>query len=581
MSIEKIGPYRLGAKLGRQSRHQVYDAVHEETGEAVAIKLVNITTKVDRDFAIKRIELEAKLLKRLQHPNLVRIIDAAIEGNTLYFVMEKVDAEPLSALLGRRGKLAWDLSVDYALQIAEGLEYLHDQELLHLKVTPDKILVTPDGQVKLTDMRLNRARKRRWDDSGNRVLDTAAYLAPEQLAGEDVSIKCDMYSLGVLLFEMITGKLPFEPETLARLIQRKRFLSPPGLAAIELDTPIWLDRLVSQLISGDIARRPHSMHAVVLSLKETKKMDATRMGVAQRTAKGFNPITMGNDSAEARRLLGMETQEKPARDYSVPILATCLLLVVILLGVGIGWSMIPPKPEALLSRARELVAAGDFESLVLAERDCLKPLLERVKQGPMVEEAEELMLETRARLAGCRIEFDLVNQRPPKSRIERRCMDAWMLEEEKKYREAWDAYRAIAKDTDPESEDADFGLFAELKQRLIAEQIASGEAARKELEAELFEILNDLETDHEESIARLETVLALYGSSPQHNDLMEPARQILQRLIDERSPPTSDTTIEEAPPQTEPDSESRGKADSEGEPQNEDDSTRSPEPSDQ
>lgn len=546
MSIEKIGPYRLGQKLGRQSRHQVYEAVHESTGETYAVKLVNITSKVDRDFAIKRIELEAKILKRLDHPNLVRIIEASIEGNTLYFVMEKVDAEPLSAILGRRGKVAWDLAVDYALQVAQGLEYLHNQDLLHLKVTPDKVLVSPDGRVKLTDMRVNRARKRRWDDSGNRVLDTAAYLPPEQLAGEDVSIKCDMYSLGVMLFEMITGKLPFDPETLPRLIQRKRFLTPPSLASIELDTPIWIDRLVSQLIAGDVARRPHTMHAVVLSLLETKKMDATRMGVAQRTAKGFNPVTMGNDTAEARRLLGMDKKEKPPRDYSIPILAASLVLVVVLLGIGVGWVLTPPKPEVLIARARELVDAGDFESLVLAERDCLEPLLERAPDGPFAEAAQTLLTETQARLAGCRVEFDILNQRPPKSRAERQCMDAWALEEENKLIEAWNAYRDAAHSIDLESEDRDFGLFAALKQKELAAKIAAREEARGEVEKELSEILIGLDTDKEQALARLETLVAIYGESEPLQDLMGPAAAMLTRIKEQALLDSTETAADES-----------------------------------
>lgn len=531
MSIEKIGPYRLGQRLGRQNRHQVFSAVHEETGNEVAIKLVKITSKVDRDFAVKRIELELRILKRLDHPNLVRIYDADIEGDLLYFVMEKVDAEPLSAILGRRNKLAWDLVLDYSLQIARALEYLHEQDLLHLKLTPDKVLVSPEGKVWLSDMRVNRARKRRWDDSGNRVLDTAAYLAPEQLAGEDVSTKCDMYSLGVMMFEAITGKIPFAPETMGRLIQRKKHLSPPSVAAVELDVPVWIDRLIAQLVHGDAARRPHTMHAVVLSIEEAQKMDASKMGVAQRAARGFNPVTIGKDSEEARRLLGMRKKpEGKPRDYSVVLLSVALMVVVLLLGIGMGWALTPAKPEKLMAKARELVAAGDMQSLLLAQRDCLNPVLERDPEGPFADEARELLDLSEARIAGCRIEFDLDRQRPARSRGEQRCMEAWLLEDDEEWLSAWETYGEAAAESDLDSEDRGFHLFAKLRQKELARLIANAEGAQAEFEARLDEVLALVETDRPAAIEKLTVALALYDQSESMTELVTTSRNYLENL---------------------------------------------------
>lgn len=515
MSPTQIGPYRLGERLGRQTRHQVFAATHIETGEQVAVKLVNLTSKVDHDFAVKRVQLEARILERLDHPHLVKILDALVVENQLCFIMEKVDAEPLSQRLRRRGKLAWDLAVDHARQLAEALDYLHQEDLLHLKLTPDKVLVSDDGQIKLTDMRINRARKRRWDDARSRVLDTAAYLAPEFLAGEEVTAKCDLYSLGVILFEMITGKLPFEPDTMERLIQRKRHLTPPSVSSLVMECPVWVDKLVASMIAGDPARRPHTMHAALLSLIEAQKMDASKMGVAQRVAKGFNPLSVGRDPGEARRLLGMEEKpEKTPRDWSIPALVAGLALVILLAGLGIGWALLPLSPDKMLERARELVAADDAATLSEAKRTYLLPLLEKVPQGPLNDEARQLLDVAETKLAGRKMRLNYKFDREPNSEGERLCRAAWLREEDEEWLAAWRLYRNAAQAADANSEDRGYHLFAQQEMKRIAEILAKQDDARERIQTETETAAQEFAAQKLDAAqARLQELIAIYGES--------------------------------------------------------------------
>lgn len=555
---QQLGPYRLGRRLGRHSRHQVFEAIDTRSGATVAIKLVRITSKVDRDFAVKRLQLEARMLVRLNHPHLVRVLDADIVDDSLYFVMEKIDAEPLSAILSRRGKLAWDLAIDYARQIAEALDYLHQEDLLHLKVTPDKILVTPDGRIRLTDMRVNRARKRRWDDARSRVLDTAAYLAPEFLAGEDVTEKCDLYSLGVILFEMITGKLPFEPDTMGRLIQRKKHLNPPAVSSLIAETPVWVDALVAQLIAGQPGRRLPTMHAAVLSLVEAQKMDASKMTVAQRLTKGFSPLSVGRDPEEARRALGIaEKAKRKSVDPQIPLLIGGLLLVVALIIGGVVWSMLPPNPDTLIARARELVEADDAVTLAVAKTDCLVPLLERYPDGPHAAEARELLDQAETKLAGRRMRLDYKLDRAPRSEAQQLCLNAWLREEDDDWPAAWERYREAIRTIDPDGPDRGFWLYAKEQSAIAAEKIASrpesAETIRSEYAAAVA-LVEQGETD--EARRRLEELVALYGAHAPLDELMETVRAGLEALpvetaADETTESTESTESAESTENTE------------------------------
>ena len=174
MENTRVGPFQIIQKLGANRRHNVYRAIQVHQKREVALKFIRLPPSVDKAKAISRIRRETKILKKLEHPNLVRVYGAGVEGSNIFFALELVRGESLSTILMRREKLAWDLVVEYAKQIALMLEYVHSHEIIHLKLTPDKILISEDGTVRVTDLRLNRSRKRRWDESSRKALDVAA-----------------------------------------------------------------------------------------------------------------------------------------------------------------------------------------------------------------------------------------------------------------------------------------------------------------------------------------------------------------------------------------------------------------------
>lgn len=391
MTTKTIGPYELQQKIGSHSRHHVYRAIRSETGAEVALKIVRMPSKVKHESAKKKIEFEARLLKRLNHPNLVKILDAGVEDQNAYFVMEPTDGESLSSLMSRRGKLAWDLAVDYAKQIAAALEYIHSLELVHLKMTPEKILIESGGKVKIADLRVNRAKKRRWDVSRQNEVDVAAYMSPEQLDGSGGTAKSDLYALGVVLFEMLTGKLPHEPDTLPRLLKRKQHLAAPKVSLFSVDCPIWLERLVARLLAADPLERPHSAEAVIHALNEVQKIDAQGTGVAEHLAGGFNALTAGQDKSEAKRVLGRK-EPRPEIDPALKNmiwLSAALGATMALSVFGIWYAVTPPSEEKLYAQAKAMIDQGDSRSLKIAHSRYVEPLVKHYPNGVHADEVQE------------------------------------------------------------------------------------------------------------------------------------------------------------------------------------------------
>ncbi len=224
----------------------------------MALKFIKLPPDVNRDNALAKINREVAVLKKLEHPHLVRMYGAGVYEDQVFFAHELIEGETLASLLSRRGRLAPDQVIDFGGQIASVLEYLHHNEIIHSKLTTDKLIIDAEGQIHVADLRLNRSRKRRWDAARRATLETAAYMPPEQLLGEGSTPKSDLYSLGVIMYEMLTGKLPFEPESMAQLARDKKSAKVQRVAETVMSCPAWLDKLVRKMILPDPKLRPHS-----------------------------------------------------------------------------------------------------------------------------------------------------------------------------------------------------------------------------------------------------------------------------------------------------------------------------------
>ncbi len=391
-----VGPFFIVKKLGTNRRQQVYHARQTEQDRDVALKFIAVPPEVAWAKALDKIDIEVKELQKLKHPNLVQVYGAGVHEEKIFFANELIEGESLSSILSRRGRITPDLVVEYGKQIADVLRYLHQNDLIHSKLTPEKILITGDHKVKIADLRLNRSKRRRWDSRRHRELDIAAYMAPEQFT-EGATPKSDFYALGVILFEMLTGKLPYEPDTMGRMTKMKMNAPVPSAATHVLNCPIWLDKLITQTLQPNPRKRPHSARAIVMAFEEIKKLDSSKKAAVDQMTSGFNALTAGADKSEARRLLGKRpwAQREDEADVSffqsVPFMIASLLAIVFL----VVWMAMPPSAAKLMKEAQAMLQT-DNEDKWSSAREILTDI--REGGGPLADEAEELYFESRQKL---------------------------------------------------------------------------------------------------------------------------------------------------------------------------------------
>src|SRR5450759_3735322 len=205
------GRYRLEARIGAGGMSTVYRALDETLQRQVAIKLMNREVATDSD-QLERFRREARAVAQLSHPHVVGVIDAGEDEGRPYIVFEYVEGETLKDRIRRLGRLPVAEAVAYAIEIARALGAAHSRHIIHRDVKPQNVLIDEEGSAKVTDFGIARTLEEDGLTADGRVLGTTDYVSPEQALGQHVSGQSDLYSLGVVLYEMLTGEVPFRGE---------------------------------------------------------------------------------------------------------------------------------------------------------------------------------------------------------------------------------------------------------------------------------------------------------------------------------------------------------------------------------
>lgn len=254
MHFEQLGPYRLGKKLGQGGMGAVYEGVDTETGEPAAVKILAPNLALEEGFRV-RFEAEIDSLKKLRHPNIVRLFGYGEQANTLFYAMELVEGTSLEDELRAGRRFEWREVTSIAIKLCKALKHAHDHGVIHRDLKPANLLLTPDGDVKLSDFGIARlfGNTRLTSDGG--VLGTAEYMSPEQADGRTVTDRCDQYSLGGVMYALLTGRPPFRAKTLVEMLQLQRFAEPELVTRYAPQTPAELARIIHQLLEKDSQRR--------------------------------------------------------------------------------------------------------------------------------------------------------------------------------------------------------------------------------------------------------------------------------------------------------------------------------------
>ena len=257
MAVETTvgGRYALSYVLGRGGMATVYYATDTTLGRPVAVKCL-AEHFLDDDGFRRRLVREARIAAQLSHPNIVQIYDAGEDDQRPYIVMEYVDGESFAELLRRRGRLPPSEVVDLALQICAGLAHAHVVGLVHRDIKPHNLLLTPSGKVKITDFGIARAEGATQLTQTGTVLGSAGYFAPEQAAGADVTAAADLYSLGAVLYELLSGEKLYQFSSLPELLNKQRLHAIRPLHELVPGLPATTEQAVLHCLSPDPHLRP-------------------------------------------------------------------------------------------------------------------------------------------------------------------------------------------------------------------------------------------------------------------------------------------------------------------------------------
>lgn len=261
------GRYEIIEEIGRGGMAIVYLAKCMVLNRYVAIKVLRPEFRDDAEF-IKRFKIEAQSAGNLSHPNIVSIYDVGAEGDTEYIVMEYVEGITLKQYLGAKGVLPEKEAVDFAAQICAGLEHAHKKGIVHKDVKPENILITKEGILKITDFGIAKALNQGTITTGGMAMGSVHYFSPEQARGSFVDAKTDIYSLGVLLYEMVTGKRPFDGENAISVAMQHIESEPVRPAIINPNISSSLDTVILKAMKKDTFERYQSATQMLIDLKK-------------------------------------------------------------------------------------------------------------------------------------------------------------------------------------------------------------------------------------------------------------------------------------------------------------------------
>ena len=299
MEAPKLGRYLIQSELGRGAMGIVYRATDSVLERTVAVKTVNMTLEQDgADRYEARFYQEARAAAGLNHPNIVTVHDVGKSGDVMFMAMEYIEGVELRTLMAEGQRVGIAQAVSIAAQIAEGLAYAHQRGVVHRDIKPANIMVVPNGPVKITDFGIARRRAASELTQTGMLLGSPKYMSPEQVIGKRADHRSDIFSLGVILYEMLCGVAPFSGENVTALMYQTVNFVPPPPSSVNSAVPELLDFIAAKMLAKPVEERYQDAQEVVRDLRECERqLAAAAGGQPARTLAGQAPAPKIADAA--------------------------------------------------------------------------------------------------------------------------------------------------------------------------------------------------------------------------------------------------------------------------------------------
>ena len=264
------GRYEILEELGRGGMGNVYRVVDKKINEEVALKLLKPEIAADKK-TLERFSNELKLARKIVHKYVGRMYHLGEEEGTHFITMEYVPGQDLKGLIRQTGQLAVGTTINIAKQICEGLAEAHRLGVVHRDLKPSNIMIDKDGSTRIMDFGIARSLKRKGITGAGVIIGTPEYMSPEQVEGKEIDQRSDIYSLGVILYEMVTGQLPFEGDTPLSIAVKHKTESPPDPKDLNAQIPDDLSRVILTCLEKDREKRYHTASELSSELDNIEK----------------------------------------------------------------------------------------------------------------------------------------------------------------------------------------------------------------------------------------------------------------------------------------------------------------------
>ena len=453
MASRKIGPFEVERQIGVGGMGIVYSAIYPAKNKRVALKVLS-PGLMQEPKLLKRFEREIEILKRLNHPNIVKYYGGGLERDQRYYAMEFIDGGSLLDVLKKRKRLTWQQALDAGRQIAQALEHAHNAGIIHRDLKPANLFLSKKGRLKLGDFGIARDTEATALTAAGKTVGTYAYMAPEQIqAGMAITGRTDLYALGCLMYELIVGETPFESENPMDMLMQHLNDDPYNVAETVPECPPQLDLLIERLLAKDPEDRPYDALAVHTELGEIR--DAEKNGTLEPTLPPRRKKKKGNSSKSVVTEAGDRPKKKKKKKKNdgpfheqAWFLVTCL---VALIGATV-WLMWPHGEEWYAEQWREGIKGDEYAKRAALEEH-IDEYLVRFEDGKYREEALELsdrfhayILDGQLKKLGRR-----GRSSPIKPAFKAECVKAAGLEEEQGlvYVPAWEGRQSSQLTTNP------------------------------------------------------------------------------------------------------------------------------------